>query len=103
MGSLNVVVADELNKLTSNTRSAAHPRITKTVDSHLERVKPRFDVVSVDVVDSTVQSNPRGGGRITELIDEKHRLGEVTVLPSVDTELLGITVETGGVLPLFAP
>ena len=32
-----------------------------------------------------------------------HGLVEVATLLSVDTELLGITVEAGGVLPLFPP
>jgi len=32
-----------------------------------------------------------------------HGLPEVDVLPSVDTELLGITVETSALLPFFPP
>jgi hypothetical protein len=71
---------NELNKPAANARSTAHPRVVETVDPHFECVKPLFDVVSVDVVDLTVQSQPREGGPIAKLIDEKHRLGEVVVL-----------------------
>jgi hypothetical protein len=52
----------------------------ETVDPHFECVKPLFDVVSVDVVDPTVQSRPREDGPIAEPIDEKHRLGEIVFL-----------------------
>jgi hypothetical protein len=51
----------------------------ETADPHLERVKPRFDV-AIDVVDPTVQPQPKEAGSIAELIDEKHRLGEVVFL-----------------------
>jgi hypothetical protein len=40
-------------------------------------MKPLFDGVSVEVVDSTVQSQPREVGPMAELIDEKHRFGEI--------------------------
>ena len=32
-----------------------------------------------------------------------HGLTKITILPSVDTELFGITVETSALLPLFPP
>jgi hypothetical protein len=44
-------------------------------------------------------------GRVKSVVDagRGHGSAEVAVLPSVDTELLGITVEAGGVLPFFPP
>jgi hypothetical protein len=32
-----------------------------------------------------------------------HGLDEVTVVPSIDTELFGVSIKTSGVLPLFPP
>jgi hypothetical protein len=73
-----------LNKQASNARPTATPQIMKLIDSNFERVKPRFDRVSVDVVDSTVQSQSKEAGPITEWIGEKRRLGEFAFL----TELM---------------
>jgi hypothetical protein len=47
---------DKLFKPFSGTGPAADPRVMKAVDPHFERVKPLFDVVSIDVVEMTVQS-----------------------------------------------
>jgi hypothetical protein len=43
-------------------------------------MKPRFDDGSVEVVDPTVQAQPKEGGPIAELIDENHRLGGIVFL-----------------------
>jgi hypothetical protein len=43
----------------------------EAVDSHFEGVKPRFDVVSVDVVQMTAQIQSKEGSQIAVAIDEK--------------------------------
>ncbi|SEW17198.1 hypothetical protein SAMN05216285_2878 [Natrinema salifodinae] len=52
----------------------------EAVDSHFVGVKPLFDEVSVGIVDPTVQSYPREGSQIAELINEKLSLGEIVSL-----------------------
>jgi hypothetical protein len=56
MRSLEVIVMNEQRKPLADARPTAHPRIVEAVDSHLEGLKPRFDVVSVRIVDPTAQS-----------------------------------------------
>ena len=56
MRSLNVIVVNEQRKPLADAQPTAHPRIMEAVDSHLQRVKPLFDMVSVGIVDLTAQS-----------------------------------------------
>ena len=39
----------------ANVPSTTYPRIMQVIDSHLKRVKPSFDEVSVGVINLTVQ------------------------------------------------
>lgn len=52
----------------------------EAVDAHCEGVKPRFDTVSVGIVDLTAQSSSREGSPVAELIDEKLSLREIVFL-----------------------
>ncbi len=56
MQSLIIVVMNKHCKPLADAQPTAHPRMVETVDSHLERVKPLFDLVSVGVIDPTVES-----------------------------------------------
>jgi hypothetical protein len=44
----------------------------EAVDSHRERMKPPFDLVSVGVVEPTAQSESRVSSQVAEAIDQKH-------------------------------
>ena len=55
MRSLEVIVVHELCKTLGNGSPTADPRIMEAVDPHLERMKPLFDEVSIDVVQMTAQ------------------------------------------------
>ena len=80
MRSVNVIVVNEQRKSLANTQPTAHPRIMEAVDSHLERMKPFLDQVSVSIVNPTVQSQSREAGPIAELIDQKHSIFTIVFL-----------------------
>ncbi len=52
----------------------------EAADANFEGMKPRFDQVSVSIVDPTVQFYSREGSPIAELIDEKLRLRPIVFL-----------------------
>lgn len=52
----------------------------EAVNVHFEGVKPRFDGISIGIVNPAAQSQSREASPITELIDEKLRLGEIVFL-----------------------
>src|SRR6056297_1871720 len=53
--SLEVIVMNKHCKPLADAPPTAHPRRMEAVNSHLERVKPLFDVVSVDILKLTAQ------------------------------------------------
>ncbi|ELY56465.1 hypothetical protein C491_13037 [Natronococcus amylolyticus DSM 10524] len=54
--------------------------MTKTLESDVERTKPRFDEVSFDGVSSVVQPEPDRDSPIAKLSDEKRCLGGIVFL-----------------------
>ncbi len=49
----------------------------EAVNPHFERVKPLFDVVSINVIEVTAQSQSGEGSQITVAINEKLSVGEI--------------------------
>jgi len=54
MWSLVVIIVYKLFSPFTDACSTTHPRMMKTVDSHLECIKPFFDQVSVSVANPTI-------------------------------------------------
>ncbi|ADB62949.1 hypothetical protein Htur_4122 (plasmid) [Haloterrigena turkmenica DSM 5511] len=70
----------KLFKPLADARPTAHPRVTEAVDPHFESMKPRFDQVSLGIVNLTVQSQSREGSPMAKSIDEKRSLRKIMFL-----------------------
>ena len=75
-----VIVVSEPPEPALSAGPTAPPKRVKAVDSHGDGLKPFFDVVSLSIVELTVQFTTCEGSQIACSIDEKLCVGDVVFL-----------------------
>jgi hypothetical protein len=72
-----VIVLSESPEPLLSAGPTAPPKRVKTVDQHSDGVKPVFDVVSLSIVDLTVQFTTFGSSQIIRSTNKKVRIGDI--------------------------
>lgn len=80
MGSLKIIVVNECCKVLADHEPTVYPQVVKLVDAHLQYLKPRFDQVSLRIVDLIGQSQLSKGSPIAEGTGQKHNVCTVVFL-----------------------